>query len=207
MLSFGYGNRFEDSDVNEQRRGNIPTENYFNKVFGETGWRAITIRSLAIGQGEILVTPLQLANLAAIIANKGYYITPHLARTDKYIEKHYTKVDAHYFEGVTQGMWQVTDIGSCRWYKIKDIPICGKTGTTQNSHGKDHSLFIGFAPKDDPQIAIAVVVENCGFGATWAWPIASLMTEMYLKREIDPSRAYIEERILNANFLDNVQSE
>jgi penicillin-binding protein 2 len=205
VLSFGYGGKFEDSDVNEQRRGNIPTEKYFNKMFGETGWRAITIRSLAIGQGEILVTPLQLANLAATIANHGYYITPHLARTDVEREKHYVKVDPKHFDGVVQGMWQVTDIGSCRWYKIKDIPICGKTGTTQNSHGKDHSLFIGFAPKDDPQIAIAVVVENCGFGATWAWPIASLMTEMYLKREIDPNRAYIEERILNANFINDVQ--
>ncbi len=209
VLSFGYGGKFEDSDVNEQRRGNIPTEKYFNKVFGETGWRAITIRSLAIGQGEILVTPLQLANLGAIIANHGYYITPHLARTADFGEKIYTKVDAKYFDGVVQGMWQVTDIGSCRWYKIPDIPICGKTGTTQNSHGKDHSLFMGFAPKDDPKIAIAVIVENCGFGATWAWPIASLMTEMYLKREIAPNRAYIEEKIVNAKFINDavLQSE
>lgn len=201
VMDFGYGHRFEN-DIKEQARGNVPSENYFNKMFGEKGWRALTIRSLSIGQGEILATPLQMSNLAATIANKGYYITPHLARTDLYKEKHETKIERKNFDIVIEGMFRVCEFGTGRYYKIEGVEMCGKTGTVQNNHGKDHSLFIGFAPRENPKIAIAVVVENSGFGATWAYPISSLMIEMYLKREIDKNRLYIEERMVNANFID-----
>ncbi len=200
VMSFGYGEKFE-CDLNEQSGGNVPSEKYFNKMFGEKGWRALTIRSLSIGQGEISCTPLQMANLAAIIANRGYYCTPHTVRDAKYSKKNYTKVDAKHFDVVVEGMWRVCEFGTGRHYKIEGVPMCGKTGTVQNNHGKDHSLFIGFAPKDDPKIAIAVVVENAGFGATWANPIASLMMEKYLNREITEGRLWVEDRIVNANFI------
>lgn len=186
MYSFGLGHRFEDSDIYEQSRGNIPTQKYFNRYFGETGWRSLTIRSLSIGQGEVLVTPLQLANTMAIIANEGYYITPHLNKDDSMmLRKHETTVDKKYFPIVTEGMWRVFEYGTGRYYKIPDLSMCGKTGTVQNNHGKDHSLFVGFAPRENPMIAIAVVVENAGFGATWAAPIASLMMEQYLNGKIE----------------------
>lgn len=186
MLSFGMGHRFEDSDVYEQSRGNIPSESFYNRYFGETGWRSMTIRSLSIGQGEILVTPLQLANTMAAIANEGYYITPHLNKNDTMQKRvHQTAVDKKHFPIVIEGMWRVFEYGTGRRTKIPGMTMCGKTGTVQNNHGKDHSLFVGFAPRENPQIAIAVVVENSGFGATWAAPISSLMMEMYLTRKIE----------------------
>jgi penicillin-binding protein 2 len=186
MHSFGFGQKFEDSDIYEQSRGNIPTEKFYNRYFGETGWRAMTIRSLSIGQGEVLTTPLQLANSMAAIANNGYYITPHLNKSDSLLKKvHYVKVDKKYYPIVNEGMWRVFEFGTGRRYKIPDISMYGKTGTVQNNHGKDHSLFVGFAPRENPKIAIAVVVENAGFGATWAAPISSLMMEKYLTRKIE----------------------
>ena len=184
--SFGMGHKFEDSDIFEQTSGNIPSQKYYNRYFGETGWRAMTIRSLSIGQGEVLVTPLQLANTMAAIANKGYYITPHLNGNDTMqLRRHEVLVDSAYFPVVIEGMWRVYEFGTGRHHKIKDISMCGKTGTVENSRGKDHSLFVGFAPRDNPKIAIAIVVENAGFGATWAAPIASLMMEQYLKGKIE----------------------
>ena len=194
MYSFGLGHRFEDSDIYEQSRGNIPTQNYFNRYFGETGWRAMTIRSLSIGQGEILATPMQLANSMAAIANKGYYITPHLNKNDTMLlRKHVTVVDTSHFSIVNEGMWRVFEFGTGRYFKIDALSMCGKTGTVQNNHGKDHSLFVGFAPRENPVIAIAVVVENAGFGATWAAPIASLMIEQYVYGKIE--RTELLERI------------
>lgn len=185
MHSFGLGQRFDDSDIYEQSRGNIPTQKYFNRYFGETGWRALTIRSLSIGQGEVLVTPLQLANTMAAIANEGYYITPHLNKSDTMLlRKHVTSVDKKYFPIVNEGMWRVFEFGTGRYYKVDSLSMCGKTGTVQNNHGKDHSLFVGFAPRENPVIAIAVVVENAGFGATWAAPVASLMMEQYIYGKI-----------------------
>ena len=185
MKSFGFGSKFEDSDISEQSRGNIPKEKYYNKYFGTTGWRALTIRSLSIGQGEVLATPLQLANAMAAIANEGYYVTPHINRTDSMRKKiHRTKVEKKYFPIVNEGMWRVCEFGTGRRYKIPNLEMCGKTGTVQNNHGKDHSLFVGFAPRVNPKIAIAVVVENAGFGATWAAPISSLMVEQYLFKKI-----------------------
>jgi penicillin-binding protein 2 len=194
--SFGYGSKFTDSDIYEQSRGNIPSEKFFDKIYGLTGWRAITIRSLGIGQGEVLVTPLQLANAMAAIANEGYYITPHLNKCDSMKTKiHHTKIDKQYFPIVNEGMWRVFEYGTGKASKLADISMCGKTGTVQNSHGKDHAFMVGFAPRENPKIAIAVVVENAGFGATYAAPIFSLMVEQFLKGKV--SRIEEEERISN----------
>jgi penicillin-binding protein 2 len=208
VLSFGFGDYFE-SDLFSENRGFIPQTKYFDKYFGETGWRALTIRSLSIGQGEILVTPLQLANFATTIANRGYYYKPHLV---KFVETHgdskidsekiFTTIDQKHFETIVEGMHRVFegDEGTARWYKLDSISICGKTGTAENPHGEDHSVFIAFAPKDNPQIALSVVVENAGFGATWAVPMATLMIEKYLTGEIN--RAWVEERMINGNLLE-----
>ena len=185
VLSFGLGHKFSDTDLGEQSAGNIPTIKYFDRYFGPTGWKAITIRSLSIGQGEILVTPLQLANQAATIANDGFYITPHLNRNDSMrIHRHNLSIDKRHFEVVKEGMHRVMKYGTGRWYPIEGIETAGKTGTAQNSHGKDHAIFIGFAPVEDPRIAVDVVVENAGFGATWACPVASLMMEQYLTGKV-----------------------
>lgn len=191
VMSFGFGHKFEDSDVYEQTRGNIPSEKFYNRYFGETGWRAMTIRSLSIGQGEILVTPLQLANSMAAIANEGFYVTPHLNKNDTMKTRiHTVKVDKKHFPIVNEGMWRVFEFGTGRRTKIPDVSMCGKTGTVQNNHGKDHSLFVGFAPRENPKIAIAVVVENAGFGATWAAPISSLLMEQYLNGKVERTEMY-----------------
>ncbi|MEA4935753.1 MAG: penicillin-binding transpeptidase domain-containing protein [Paludibacter sp.] len=204
MHSFGLGKKFEDSDIYEQTRGNIPTQKYFNRYFGETGWRALTIRSLSIGQGEVLVTPLQLANTMAAIANEGYYITPHLNKNDSMLlKKHVTAIDKKYFPIVNEGMWRVFEFGTGRYYKVANLSMCGKTGTVQNNHGKDHSLFVGFAPRENPVIAIAVVVENAGFGATWAAPVASLMMEQYIYGKIERTELY--DRISSSTTSSDVK--
>lgn len=201
ITSFGLGQRFEDTDISEQAPGYVPTVAFYDKIYGKTGWKAITIRSLSIGQGEILVTPLQLANQATAIANKGYYITPHLNRNDSMKSHiHTTSVDSAYFDVVQNGMARVMSNGTGRWYNMPELQMCGKTGTVENVHGKDHAVFIGFAPKDAPKIAIAVVVENAGFGATWACPIASLIMEQYLTDKIGRKSLY--ERIVNANLIN-----
>ncbi len=186
VKSFGLGSKFSDSDLYEQSRGNIPTQKFYGRYFGESGWRALTIRSLSIGQGEVLATPLQIANTMAAIANEGYYITPHLHKNDSMLlRKHQVLVDKKYFPIVIEGMWRVFEFGTGRYYKIENTSMCGKTGTVQNPHGKDHSLFAGFAPRENPQIAIAVVVENAGFGATWAAPVASLMMEQFIHGKVE----------------------
>ena len=198
VLSFGFGHRFDDSDVGYQSAGSVPGTQFYDRYYGKTGWKAITIRSLSIGQGELLVTPLQLANQAAAIANKGYFITPHLNRSDSMqLRRHDIDIEPAYFDIVHTGMRRVMTNGTGRWYQLPDsIASCGKTGTAQNPHGKDHAIFIGFAPADNPQIAVAVVVENAGFGATWAAPVASLMMEQYLTGRI--SRTALQKRISEA---------
>ncbi|MBQ7698191.1 MAG: penicillin-binding protein 2 [Paludibacteraceae bacterium] len=206
VVSFGFAQRFE-SDISNQVTGSIPRAKTFSRIYGETGWRAITIRSLSIGQGEILVTPLQLANEAACIANSGYYMTPHLVRplpSMPAIERHQTGVDSCHFDVVQRGMARVMTNGTGRWYNIPELQMCGKTGTVQNPHGKDHAIFIGFAPLDNPQIAVAVVVENAGFGATWACPVATMMMEKYLTDSI--SRPDLYDRIRSAHFI-NTQAQ
>lgn len=204
VLSFGLGGPFLDTDISEQSSGYIPTRAFYDKMFGEKGWKAITIRSLAIGQGEILVTPLQLANQAAIIANEGWYITPHLNKTDSMKTRlHRTTIDETFFDVVKQGMHAVMTNGTGRWYNIDSLQMCGKTGTAQNSHGEDHAIFIGFAPMESPKIAVAVVVENAGFGATWAAPMASLMMEQYCTGQL--KRQYVLNRMVNNVINPNVE--
>ncbi|MDE7142354.1 MAG: hypothetical protein K2O33_05635 [Muribaculaceae bacterium] len=171
-------------------------------------WSANTIISLAIGQGEILATPLQIANLCATVANRGWFITPHTVKEvkDTLIDEQYRTrriptIDQHYFEDIAEGMRMAVTGGTCRLANLPDIEVCGKTGTAQNPHGRDHSAFIGFAPYRDPKIAVCVYVENAGFGATFGVPIGSLIIERYLKGKIDPSRKYIEERMLTSNTI------
>lgn len=210
--SFGYGNRLGIDLPNEQK-GIVPSVNFYNKYFRKGGWSSLTIISLSIGQGELSATPLQMANLVSAIANKGYYYTPHVVKRidgvslpdSLYNNKHTASVDSAWFKYVIEGMDMAVNgapgSGStARIAALADIRICGKTGTSQNPHGADHSVFFAFAPKDDPKIAIAVYVENAGFGATWAAPIASLMVEKYLKDSI--SRPGLEDYILKANLLD-----
>lgn len=191
VISFGLGDRFANTDIRNQAKGYVPTVDFYNKSYGSKGWKAVTIRSLAIGQGELLVTPLQLANQVAAIANKGYYITPHFNRHDSMkLNVHQTLIDKKHFDVVHQGMLEVMLTGTGKSYNVPELFICGKTGTVQNPHGKDHALFIGFAPMDDPKIAVAVAVENAGFGSTWACPIATLVMEQYLTGSINRTELF-----------------
>jgi len=194
LLSFGL-TRPLGIELTNELNGNIPEAGYFNRIYGEGHWNYLTVRSLAIGQGELLFTPIQMANITAIIANRGYYIIPHLIKQIEetpgidpvYTEKHFTTIDSANFVPIVDGMDLVVNGGAgstARNAKIRGIQVCGKTGTAENPHGNDHSIFIAFAPKDDPQIAVAVYVENQGFGTTYAAPIASLMIEKYLTGEI-----------------------
>jgi penicillin-binding protein 2 len=204
VMSFGLGKKFEDSDIGNHASGSIPSTQLFDKFYGKTGWKAITIRSLSIGQGEILVTPLQLANQASTIANGGYYITPHLNKHDSMrIHRHNLNIESRHFDEVKNGMHRVMVYGTGRHYAIDSLNMAGKTGTAQNSHGKDHAIFIGFAPVDNPKIAVAVVVENAGFGATWAAPIASMMMEQYLTGEM--KRKDLKKRIADAVLNESVK--
>jgi len=204
MQSFGLGKRLE-ADVFGERPGLIPNSAYYDKWYGHHRWAFSTIRSISIGQGEVKLTPIQMANIAAIIANKGWFYTPHFVKSigesgplEKFKTMHKTMVDAKHFDPVIEGMRRVVNEngGTARMARLEDIVICGKTGTVQNPHGEDHSVFIAFAPMDNPKIAIAVFVENAGFGGTWAGPIASLMIEKYLKRRVTDMAK--EKRILEA---------
>jgi penicillin-binding protein 2 len=205
IKSFGLGERYTDADIYEQTRGYVPTQKYYNKVYrAETGWRALTIRSNSIGQGEILSTPLQLANTMAVIANKGYYITPHIQKHDSMLTKiHHSKVDSKYFPIVIEGMSMVFESGTARASRIEGINMCGKTGTVQNNKGKDHSIFVGFAPRENPKIAMAIVVENAGFGSTYAAPIFSLLVEQYLQGAVE--RVELKQRVTNTVTNTNVK--
>lgn len=216
VKSFGFGQKL-GSDFPSELGGFIPGSGYYNKVYGKGGWKATTVISLSIGQGEIGTTPLHMANLCATIANRGFYYIPHIVKDSdnvsidpKYKEKHYTMVDTTHFPKVVGGMYRAVNSGfgsggTASIAAVDGLEICGKTGTAQNPHGSDHSVFICFAPKDDPKIAVAAYVENGGFGATYAAPIASLLTEMYLNKEISEERKYLEERMLNSNLMDRVK--
>ncbi len=203
--SFGLGEP-TGIDLLGESGGNIPSVEQLNRRHGPK-WRSSMVISLGIGQGEILLTPLQLANVAAILANRGYYYTPHIVKSingirdvewqKQFKTKHQTSIDRIHYETVVAGMSKVMQPGGTAFAaSVNDIEICGKTGTAQNPHGKDHSLFIAFAPKDNPKIAIAVIVENGGFGATYAAPIATLMIEKYLKHPQTSSKTAMEKRIL-----------
>ena len=207
VKSFGFGEKF-NTDIPYELSGNIPTSAYYDKLY-RGKWNALTVRSLSIGQGEILVTPIQLANLAAVIAGRGNYYPPHLLKeieSDQYdsslIKKSIkTTIDQKYFDIVAKAMLQVFEgeFGTARYYKMDSIQQCGKTGTVQNPHGEDHSMFIAFAPYKNPQIALAVIVENSGYGSTWAAPIASLLIEKYITGEV--KRTTHEKRMLEGDLI------
>ena len=208
--SFGLGVK-TGIDLPSEVSGNIPTPKYFNKIYGEGRWKFATIISLGIGQGEILTTPLQMANIYACIANRGYWVTPHVVKkitdpqTSKDVthpyEKHKVLVDNTHFEPVIEGLFEVVEAGTARSARIDGTTFCGKTGTAQNPHGDNHSMFAGFAPRDNPKIAIAVVVENGGYGSAFAAPIASLLVEKYLNDTIATNRMPMETRMFESNLL------
>lgn len=190
MVSMGFGYPL-GIDLPGEKRGMIPNAKYYDKAY-RGSWNGLTIISISIGQGEVTLTPLQIANLGATIANRGYYITPHVVKSIEndaidtlYTQKKYTKVDRIHYEEVVEGMRMAVTGGTCRMSNLPDIEVCGKTGTAQN-RGKDHSAFMGFAPMNNPKIAIAVYVENGGFGAVYGVPIGRLMIEQYLKGELTP---------------------
>ncbi len=205
IVSFGFGNLLGTDFVNELK-GFVPTSDYYDQVYGKGHWNFLTVRSLAIGQGELGITPLQMANLAAIIANRGYYYIPHVVKEiegeqeidERFLDRHYVSIDSIHFVDVVEGMDLAVNggRGSTAWRaRMTDVVVCGKTGTAENPHGEDHSIFIAFAPKEEPKIAVSVYVENGGFGNIWAAPIASLVIEKYLNDTI--SRSYLEEYVLN----------
>ena len=217
MLSFGLGHTI-GTELSGESSGNIPMSTYYDHYFFRHHWNALTIRSLSIGQGEIILTPLQMANATAMIANKGYYITPHFVKSIKkndgkirklQFKKHITPVDPKYFEPVFNGMQEVVEKTNTRYTAyVKGINICGKTGTIQNSHGSDNSAFIAFAPKENPQIAVAVYVEFGIWGARYAAPIASLIIEKYLNDTIQgANRKYLEKKMFDANLLSPNQQK
>jgi penicillin-binding protein 2 len=207
VVSFGFGTKL-GSDFTNELKGNIPTADYYDRYYTKGRWNFLTIISMAIGQGELLTTPIQMANMTAAIANRGWYYTPHLVKRiensgkidARFREKHFTTIDSSNYTPVVDGMDLAVngEAGStARIAKIPGITVCGKTGTAQNPHGEDHSIFIAFAPKDNPKIALAVYVENEGFGGTWAAPIASLMIEKFLTGEV--KRTWLEQYILRGN--------
>ena len=213
VYQFGLGKPL-GIDLPNESSGNVPTSKYYDYLYPKEkgSWKSPTIMSIGIGQGEIEMTTVQMANLAAVIANRGYFITPHLAKgfigngltvDEKYKRKNYVDISPQYFPPVIDGMEKVVMAGTATNARIKDIRVCGKTGTSQNPHGKDHSVFFAFAPRDNPKIAIAVYVEHGVWGNRYASIIASLMIEKYLKGEIDPSRKYLEERMLEADLVSS----
>jgi len=187
MVSMGYGYKL-GIDMPGESRGFIPNTAFYDKIYGAGQWVGQTIISDAIGQGEILATPLQIANLSATIANRGYYITPHVVKNiqgvgvlKKNLERHDTDIDKRYYNDIAEGMRMAVLGGTCTRANIPGLDVCGKTGTAQNPHGRDHSIFMGFAPMNDPQIAVCVYVENAGFGAAFGVPIGALMIQRYLR--------------------------
>ena len=216
VTSFGFGTKL-GSDFPAELSGSIPTSKTYNRAYGKGRWNSTTVISLSIGQGEILATPMHLANLCAIVANRGFYYIPHIIKASegveidpKYYEKQYTKVSLEHFPKVIKGMWRAVNsgagMGGTAWIAhIDGIDVCGKTGTAQNPRGADNSVFICFAPMDNPKIAIAAYVENGGFGATYAAPMASLMVEKYLNGEV--KRTDLEKRMKEANLMSRVKKD
>ncbi len=210
--SFGMGHQL-GIDLFGEGPGVLKKASYFDKIYGRYRWQALTTISMGIGQGELGITPLQMANATAAVANRGYFYTPHIVKkinnaknpNTAFNQKHWTSVDTSYFSVVIDGMQDVVEHGTAYIARIPGITVCGKTGTAQNPHGKDHSVFFAFAPKENPKIAIAVFVENAGFGATWAAPIASLMIEEYLTGKHDTRKTLLE-RMLKADLIKRYDS-
>lgn len=212
LVDMGYGYRL-GVDLPSESRGFLPNDRFYNKFYGEGRWSANTIISVSIGQGEILATPLQIANLSATIANRGFFRTPHVVKAiqDTVLPSSTDSlrnpgIDRKHYEAVAEGMRMAVTGGTCRRAAIPGIEVCGKTGTAQNPHGKDHSAFMGFAPYNDPKIAVAVYVENGGWGATYGVPIGSLVMEKYLTDTIHPTRKGMETQMLNSSIVYNVPS-
>jgi penicillin-binding protein 2 len=227
VRQFGLGSQL-GIDLPNEKSGYLPDVNFYDLRYGEKRWKASTIRSLDIGQGEMLVTPLQMANLAAIMANRGYYYTPHLIRKAENIktqsaiiepiikntktqhtenknvslsiQKHEVAIDKKHFDFLIEAMRDVIEKGAAWRAKVKHITICGKTGTVENPHGLDHAVFMGFAPLEAPKIAIAVYVENAGWGSRAAAAIGGLMVEKYLTGKI--TATWIEKYVLKGDFSD-----
>ena len=209
----GLGHQF-DTDIPYEKPGNIPPRAFYDKKYNGR-WNSLTIRSLGIGQGEILVTPLQLANIAALIANEGYYYPPHLIRAfgdstaipEKMTTRMETGIEQRHFKVIKAGMNSVFEgeHGTARGSRIPGISAGGKTGTAQNPHGDNHSIFIAFAPVEDPQIALSIIIENGGYGSAWAAPIASLMMERYIKGFTE--RPALEDRMLKGVINYNLKKK
>ncbi len=212
IKSFGLG-KFMGCDLPTGKKGKIPNSKTYKKMYPDWGWSGKTIISNAIGQGEVLMTPIQLANMMATVANKGYYYTPHIIKKiegelidKKFRTKHVTTIDKSHFAPMIEGLFDVYNLGTAYALKVEGIDICGKTGTAENfakidgkrTKMEDHSIFVAFAPKDNPKIAIAVMIENGGYGATIAGPIASLMIEKYLRKKI--TRTDLETRVLSTSL-------
>ena len=211
LEKFGLGN-YLGYDLPIGKRGFIPSSSYYDRWYSKGSWGPTTVISNAIGQGEILTTPIQMANFTAAIANRGFYVKPHFtipkdqAIKDSFYTKNYTLIEARHFETVIEGMHQVVERGTARIAKIPGIEVCGKTGTAENfirlngekTQLTDHSIFVAFAPKENPKIALAVFVENGYWGGRWAAPIASLMIEKYLKGKV--KRTWLENRMLNGSL-------
>lgn len=208
ILSFGLGN-FLNNDLYTGRKGRVPDVDFYNHQYGKGRWKAPTVISLSIGQDALVVSPIQMANMCAAIANRGHYFTPHIVRKiggqsisdSTYTIPKLTSIDKKHFNTVIRGMEKTytSRLGTARNAKIKGIEICGKTGTAENPHGEDHSIFIAFAPKNEPKIAIAVYVENAGWGSTWAAPIAGLVIEKYLTGQANNPE--LEDFILEGNLM------
>lgn len=207
LVSMGYGYKL-GVDLPGESRGFLPNAKFYDKIYGENRWSANTIISVSIGQGEILATPLQIANVCATIANRGWFITPHVVKEiqdtvmpSEYTDRRTPSIHASFYDDVAEGMRMAVTGGTCRLANLPDIEVCGKTGTAQNPHGRDHSAFMGFAPYHNPKIAVAVYVENAGFGAAFGVPIGSLIIERYLTGHIAENRKYLETRMLESNTI------
>ncbi len=208
MVDMGFGYPL-GVDLPSEKRGFIPNSKFYSKVFKTERWNAHNIISIAIGQGEILATPLQIANFGAMIANRGHFYTPHVVKERKgaalettYTTRHDSGINREFFEVTVAGMADAVSRGTCYGINLAPlVEVCGKTGTAENPHGDDHSLFMGFAPKDNPRVAIAVVVENGRFGATNAVPIARLMLQKLFRGEIPESDQWLETTIINREIL------
>jgi penicillin-binding protein 2 len=209
VAKFGIGSKL-GIDLPGERKGLLPTDELYTKRFKSDRWRSSYNISLSIGQGELGITPLQMANVVAAVANRGYFYKPHLVKAigeKKVVKAEFTKrndvgIDPQHFETVIEGMSRVVNQGGGTAFqsRIPHIEICGKTGTVQNPHGDDHSVFFAFAPRNNPKIAIAVVVENGGHGSTWAAPIASLMIEKYLTDSVSKPQYFLD-YVLKGNLL------
>jgi len=209
VKTFGPGTRL-GTDLPYDKPGNVPSPEYYDKVFGKNGWRSNTIVSLGIGQAELLLVPLQMANVVAVIANRGFYYTPHSIKgvgpekslDKRFKEKHYVAVQKQEaYQNVIDGMQGAMEPGGTAYAsRLKDIVVCGKTGTAENPHGKSHAVFLAFAPRDNPQIAVACIVENAGFGGIWSAPIVTLMIEKYLKGKT--TRLEVEKRVMEADLIN-----